>query len=52
MKLNFIFIVMDLLTLLAYPIVFVHGNLRRILKPSEHIPLENFVMPSSVMSGK
>jgi hypothetical protein len=28
MKLNLLFIVIDLLTLLAYPIVFVHGKLR------------------------
>jgi hypothetical protein len=29
MKLNLLFIVMDLLTILAYPIVFVHGKLRQ-----------------------
>ena len=29
MKLNLIFIVMDLLTILAYPIVFVHGKLHQ-----------------------
>jgi hypothetical protein len=32
MKLNLIFIVMNLLTLLAYPIVFVHGKLYEYLK--------------------
>ena len=32
-KLNLLFIAMDFLTLLAYPIVFMHGMMRRILKP-------------------
>ena len=32
MKLNLLFIVMELFTLLAYPIVFVHGKLRRFSK--------------------
>lgn len=31
-KLNLLFIAMDLLTLLAYPIVFMHGKMRRIIK--------------------
>ncbi|MBI5950403.1 MAG: hypothetical protein HY865_01985 [Chloroflexi bacterium] len=35
MKLNLLFIVMDLLTILAYPIVFLHGKLRRLSKPKE-----------------
>jgi hypothetical protein len=29
-KLNLIFIVMDLLSLLVYPIIFIHGKLRRL----------------------
>jgi hypothetical protein len=32
MKLNLLFIVMELLTVLAYPIVFVHGKLRQFSK--------------------
>jgi NADH:ubiquinone oxidoreductase subunit 3 (subunit A) len=32
MKLNLLFIVMDLLTILAYPIVFVYGKLRQFSK--------------------
>jgi hypothetical protein len=32
MKLNLFFIVMDLLTLLVYPIVFIHGKLRQFSK--------------------
>jgi hypothetical protein len=35
MKLNLLFIVMDLLTILAYPIVFLHGKLRQLPKPKE-----------------
>ena len=37
MKLNLLFIVMDLLTLLAYPIVFVHGKLLRYFKSKARI---------------
>ena len=37
MKLNFLFIVMDLLTLLAYPIIFVYDKLRQISKSKESI---------------
>jgi hypothetical protein len=32
MKLILLFIVLDFLTLLAYPVVFAHGKLRRILQ--------------------
>ncbi len=39
MKLNLLFIVMDLLTLLAYPIVFAHGKLRQFAKPKEGVVL-------------
>ena len=41
MKLNFLFIIMDLLTILAYPIVFLHGKLRRFLKPTKIISQAN-----------
>ena len=37
MKLNLLFIVLDLLTLLAYPIVFIHGLLRRLSRLKESI---------------
>lgn len=36
MKLNLLFIAMDLLTLLAYPIVFLHGKLRPFLKQKDN----------------
>jgi hypothetical protein len=32
MKLNFLFIVMDLFTLLVYPFVLIHGKLRQFSK--------------------
>lgn len=35
MKLNFLFLLMDLVTLLAYPIVFVHGRLFSIFENNE-----------------
>ncbi len=41
MKLNLLFMVMDLLTLLAYPIVFVHGKIRQFSKSKESITLAN-----------
>lgn len=39
MKLNLLFIAMTLLTLLAYPMVFVHGKLHQLLRSKESIPL-------------
>jgi hypothetical protein len=39
MKMNLLFIVMDMLTLLAYPLVFAHGKLRRFSKSRESIAL-------------
>ena len=42
LKLNLLFVVMDLLTLLAYPIVFVHGKLRQFVKPKESTSLAQF----------
>jgi hypothetical protein len=37
MKLNLLFLAMDLLTLLAYPILFVYGKLHQISKSKESI---------------
>jgi len=37
-KLNLLFIVMDLLTLLAYPIVFIYSGLRQFSKPKASLP--------------
>jgi hypothetical protein len=43
MKLNLLFIVMDLLTIVAYPIVFVHGKLRQFSKLKESVTLKNLL---------
>jgi len=50
MKLNLLFIVMDLLTVLAYPIVFVHGKLRQFSKLKESIAPANLLAVASVTS--
>jgi hypothetical protein len=52
MKLNLLFIVMDLLTLLAYPIVFVHGKLHQFSKSNESIALPNILVARSVTPGR
>jgi hypothetical protein len=51
MKLNLLFIMMDLL-LLAYPIVFVHGKLRQLSNSREGIPLANLLVTVPVTPGK
>ena len=45
MKLNLLFIVMDLLTILAYPIVFLHGKLRQLAKSKEGVVLALVPVP-------
>jgi hypothetical protein len=52
MKLNLLFILMDLLTLLAYPIVFVHGKLRQFSRSEESISPVNLLVPVTVKSGR
>ena len=44
MKLNLLFIVMDLLTILAYPIVFMHGKQRQFSKSKEYITSDNLLV--------
>jgi hypothetical protein len=44
MKLNLLFIVMDLLTILAYPVVFVYGKLRQFSKMKESVPPDNLLV--------
>jgi NADH:ubiquinone oxidoreductase subunit 3 (subunit A) len=51
MKLKLLFIVMDLLTLLAYPIVYAYGKLRPFTNSKESIPLANLSVVSSVTVG-
>jgi len=52
MRLSLLFIVMDLLTVLAYPIVYVHGKLRPFAKSKESIPLANRLVPRSVTQAR
>ena len=52
MKLNLIFMVMELLTLLAYPIVFVHGKLRPVSKSKVRDPVPNLLVIVPVAPGK
>jgi hypothetical protein len=44
MKLNLLFIVMDLLTILAYPFVFLHGKFHQFLKSKKGPALENILV--------
>ncbi len=48
MKLKLLFIVMDLLTILAYPIVFLHGKLRQFSKPKEGGALALVPVPATL----
>jgi hypothetical protein len=50
MKLNLLFMVMDLLTLLVYPIVFVHSKIRQFSKSKENIVLASLLVTDSVTS--
>lgn len=52
MKLNLLFIAMDLLTLLAYPIVFIHGRLRQGPVSKEGIPRANLLAAAPVRPGR
>ena len=52
MKLGLLFIVMDLLTLLAYPIVFVYGKLLQFSRSKESIPASNLLVTVPVLTGR
>ena len=52
MKLNLLFIVMELLILLAYPIVFVYSKLRQVSRLKESIPLANILVIGSAIPSK
>lgn len=52
MKLNLFFIVMELLILVAYPIVFVYGRLRQFSRSKESIPRANLLVIGSVTPSK
>jgi hypothetical protein len=49
MKLNLIFIVIDLFTIVAYPFVFLHGKLLRFSKARGRVPLANGLVTGSIM---
>ena len=52
MKLSLLFIAMDLLTLLAYPIVYAYGKLRPFAKSKESVPLVNRLVTRSITPGR
>jgi hypothetical protein len=52
MRLSLLFIVMDLLTLLAYPIVYVHGRLRQFSKPKEYTKLPTSLLIGPIMARR
>lgn len=52
MKLNLFFIVMELLILLAYPIIFVYGKLHQFSKSKESTPPAKLLVIGSVTPGK
>jgi hypothetical protein len=52
MKLNLLFIVMYLLTVLAYPVMFVYGKLSQLSGSKEGIPLADLLAPVTVRPGR
>ena len=52
MKLNLLFIVIYLLTFLAYQIVIVHGNLRLFYKLKESIPVPKLFVVVPITPGR
>lgn len=50
MKLYLLFITMDLLTLLVYPIVFAHSKIRLFSKTKEGTALANVLITSSIVT--
>ena len=51
MELNLLFIVLDLLTLLAYPILFVYGKIHQFSRQKENMALVNLLITGSVVAG-
>ena len=52
MKLNLLFMVMDLLTLLAYLIVYMDGKLRQFSNLKENKTLANSLLIDSIIASK
>ena len=52
MKLNLLFVIMYVLTLLAYPIVFMYSKLYQLSMPKESISLTNLLVNVSATPGE
>ena len=52
MKLHLLFIVMDLLTILVYPFVFMYGKLRLVPKLKEGTTLTKLLVAARVTTGR
>ena len=52
MKLNLLFIVMELLILMAYPVLFVYSKLHQVSRAKASLPLANIPVIGSVSPGR
>ena len=52
MKLNLFFTAMDLLTLLAYPIIFMYGKIKSFSSSKGNVALMDLLTPVPVTLGK
>jgi hypothetical protein len=52
MKLNLLFAIMDLLTLLAYPIIFMYGKVKLFSSSKENVAFANFLVVVPVRSDE
>jgi hypothetical protein len=52
LKLNLLFIAMDLLIILAYPIVYLHGKLRQFSKPKEDVKLATSLLMYAISASR
>jgi hypothetical protein len=52
MKLNLLFIVLYMLTILAYPVVFVHGKLGWFSKSKGSFPVTILLVPVAISSDR
>lgn len=52
MKLNLLFVIMYVLTLLVYPIVFMDNKLRQLSAPKENVSPADFLVNASAAPGE
>ena len=52
MKLNLLFVIMYVLTLLVYPIVFMYDKLRQLSMPKENVSPVDFLVNASATPGE